>query len=224
MLVMSANPVKSDAEGLRLIFRATAILSASSVATNLLGLIRSKVDAVFLEPAGFGYMGLLQNMASLIVLGAGLGVGGGLVRMGASRVAGGDQEGIASLWQAARRIVGSAIVLALTIVFMFRRTLSLWFLGTSEYTSSAALMGIAIAFTLAGGLMTNILNAYHRVEALAKNAALVSLLGTLCSIFLIATWRSKGIVPYVIIASIITWLVSRYQVRKEVGDVPALAV
>jgi len=120
--------------------------------------------------------------------------------------------------------VGSAIVLALTIVFMFRRTLSLWFLGTSEYTSSAALMGIAIAFTLAGGLMTNILNAYHRVEALAKNAALISLLGTLCSIVLIATWRSKGIVPYVIIASIITWLVSRYQVRKEVGDVPARAL
>ena len=99
-----------------MIFRATAILSASSVATNLLGLIRSKVDAVFLEPAGFGYMGLLQNMASLIVLGAGLGVGGGLVRMGASRVAGGDQEGIASLWQAAMRIVGSAIVLALHLL------------------------------------------------------------------------------------------------------------
>jgi hypothetical protein len=72
--------------------------------------------------------------------------------------------------------------------------------------------------------MTNILNAYHRVEALAKNAALISLLGTLCSIVLIATWRSKGIVPYVIIASIITLLVSRYQLRKEVGDVPALAV
>jgi len=224
MSVMSANPVKSEPEGLRSIFRATAILSTSSVVTILLGLIRSKVNAVFLEPAGFGYMGLLQSMVSLIVLGAGLGVGGGLVKMGASRVAGGDQEGIASLWQAARWIVGSAIVLALIILFMFRRRPSLWFLGASEYTSSAALMGIAIAFTLAGGLMTNILNAYHRVEALAKNAALVSLLGTLCSIFLIATWRSKGIVPYVIIASIITWLVSRYQVRKEVGDVPARAL
>jgi len=86
------------------------------VATILLGSIRSKVNAVFLEPACFGYMGLLQSMVSLIVLGAGLGVGGGLVRMGASRVAGCDQEGIASLWQAATWTVGSAIVLALHLL------------------------------------------------------------------------------------------------------------
>jgi PST family polysaccharide transporter len=191
------------------------------VANIFLSLIRSKVNAVFLEPKGFGYMGLLQAMVSLLVLVAGLGVGSGLVKMGASRVAANDRVGIASFWQAARLLVGLAIVVVVVLLVIFRRTLSLWFLGAPEYASAAALMGIATAFTLAGGLQTNILNTYHRVEALAKNAAIVSLLITLCSIFLIVVWRSKGIVPSVVVGSVITWLVGRYQLRKEVGGIPA---
>jgi antigen flippase len=220
MSTLTGNPLTSEPKSPRSIFRATAVLSTSSVVTILLGLVTSKVNAVFLEPKGYGYMGLLQGMVNLIVLGAGFGMGSGIVKIGASRVAQNDQGGISAIWQAAKLIVGAASILAVMVVVLFRRTLSLWFLGTAEHPWSVALMGIAVVFTLAAGLKTNILNAYHRVGAMAKNSAIGALLTTLCAILLIMIWREKGIVPSIIAGSVVTWLVGGYLLKKEIGRMP----
>jgi enterobacterial common antigen flippase len=202
------------------IFRATAILSASSFATILLGLVSSKVNAIFLGPAGYGYLGLLQSMVNLTVLVAGFGVGSGLVRMGASRVAQNDWEGISTLWQAARIILTVTCTLTLVMVVLFSRTLSLWFLGSPEHAWSAAFMGVVVVFTLCAGLKTNILNAYHRVGALATNSTVVAFLGTVFGWFLIVVWREKGIVPSVFVTSVLSWLVAWHVLRKTVGPMP----
>jgi O-antigen/teichoic acid export membrane protein len=205
------------------IFRATAILSASSGVTILLGLVSSKVNAVFLGPTGYGYLGLLQSMVNLTVLIAGFGLGGGLVRMGASRVAQNDWEGIASLWQAARLILTMTCILTMVAVVVFRNTLSTWFLGTPRYSWSVAFMGVVVVFTLCAGLKTNILNAYHRVEALATNGAVVALLGTIFGVLLIVGLREKGIVPSIFVTSVLSWLVAWRVLRKTVGPMPARA-
>src|SRR5579875_2393761 len=221
MLAPSDTVTATESKGLSSILKATAILSGSSFVTILLGLVMSKVSAVFLGPAGYGYMGLLQGMLGIAVLLAGFGTGSGLVRMGASLAAKDDRIGVANLWQGARLIRWTASGLALIGFFVFRRTLSLWFLGTQEHPWSVALIGVAVALTLSAGLKTHIINVYHRVEALAKNSAMVALLGTVFSIVLIAGWRDQGIVPSILATAVLTWLVAAYMLRKTVGPIPA---
>lgn len=211
--------MKPNSGGLRSIFRATAILSASTGVTILIGLVTSKVNAVFLGPKGYGYVGLFQSMVNVAVLVAGLGIGSGLVRFGASRGAQNDHVAVAKLCQGARLILYVTSVVVLVSVLLFRHTLSVWFLGTPEFPWSVALMGIVIALTLGTRLMTSILNTYHRVEALAKNSVMDSVLCAVSTILIIIGWREKGIVASIIAASIVSWLVARYSLYKSVGHI-----
>ena len=202
---------------MRSIFRATAILSGGSVVSILFGLVSAKVTAVILEPAGFGFYALLQSFLGLAGLVTGMGIATGLVRNGAAAVARDDQLTIASLRRASWVLSYGLGALALLVFALFRGTISRLVLGTSKHAPTILLMGIALVFLIAGGIQSGTLNAYHRVEALAKcNVASPALSATWCiTSFLI--WGGRGIVPAVIGASIVSWMVSRYFFRREVG-------
>lgn len=199
------------------IFRATAILGGGSAVSILFGLLSAKVTAVILQPAGYGFYGLLQSFLGLAGLVTGMGIATGLVRNGAAAVARDDQLTIASLRRASWVLSYGLGALALLVFVLFRGTLSRLALGTSDHSTTILLMGIALLFMIAGGIQSGTLNAYHRVEALAKcNVASTALSGTWIIIcFLI--WGGRGIVPAVMGASMVPWMVSRYFLRREVG-------
>jgi PST family polysaccharide transporter len=179
--------------------------------------VSAKVTAVILEPAGFGYYGLLQSFLGLAGLVTGMGIATGLVRNGAAAVARDDQLTIASLRRASWVLFYGLGALALLVLALFRGTISRLALGTSKHAPTILLVGIALVFLIAGGIQSGTLNAYHRVEALAKcNVASTALSATWCiTCFLI--WGGRGIIPAVIGASIVSWMVSRYFFRREVG-------
>ena len=152
------------------IFRATAVLSAGSFVSILFGLISAKVMAVILQPAGYGYYGLLGSFVGLASLVTGMGINTGLVREGAGAATCGDHLVIASLRRASWLLFCGLGGLALLILALFRQTFSRLALGDAKHSTAILLMGIPILFTLAGAIQTGILNAYHRVEALRSAA------------------------------------------------------
>lgn len=202
---------------MRSILRATTILGSSSLLTILKGLVTAKITAALLEPKGYGYMGLLQSMVGLGTLVAGLGIGAGLVKKGASQVALDDQTEITRLRQGSWLVVGIMSAIVLVVVAVFRETLGGWFLGVTTESLGIGLRGVAIAITAVSGLQGYILNTYHRVDALAKKAVARTLLSSLVSIALIVIFRTRGIVPAVIGGTVVSWLVTRYFLRREVG-------
>ena len=201
------------------IFKATAILSGSSILSVFVSLVSAKVMALYLEPAGYGYYGLLQSFVGLTALIAGAGMGTGLVRLGASPAARDDQAAIASLRGAAWLVFGAVGSLAMALLVLFRTTLSQWALGSPDHAGTIVLLGIALLFTVAGRIQVGTLNAYHRVSALAKYGVADTLFGALVTIGAVIAWRAQGLVFAVIAAAIITWLASWYFLHREVGPV-----
>ena len=67
-------------------FRATALLSSSSIVSILVSLASAKVMALCIQPEGYGYYGLLQSFVAVASLLAGMGMATGLVRIGAGAV------------------------------------------------------------------------------------------------------------------------------------------
>ena len=200
------------------IFRATAILSGSSVISILLGLVSAKVMATVLEPAGYGYYGLLQSFVGLTSLVVGMGMATGLVRQGAGPVKRGDEKEIANLRAGAWLLLGGLSVSAFVVLAAFRSTLSRWTLGTSDHANTILWMAVALAFTAAANVQTGTLNAYHRVESLAKYGVANAVVGGVLSIPVILIWRAQGVVPAIIAGAIASWAVSRYLLHREVGS------
>jgi len=199
------------------IFKATAILSGSSIASILLSLVSAKVMALYLQPAGYGYYGLLQSFVALSSLVTGLGIATGLVRLGAGAAISGDQLAIASLRRAAWVLFAGSTGLATLVVAVFRHPISRWAVGTPDHAETIVLMAIALVFTVAGAIQTGMLNAYHRVGALAKYGVVNTVMNAAISIPAILIWHMQGIVPAVIGGGVVSWLSSGYFLFREVG-------
>jgi antigen flippase len=200
---------------------ATLVLSSTSAVSMLVGLVSAKVYAVVLGPSGFGQIALLQSLVGLGGLVAGMGVGTGLVRMGANAIDRDDYGDLAALQRAAWLLFWLLGSLAFLLLITFREPLSRWILGGIEHAQTVALMGVAMLFSVASGIQSSILNAYHRVAALAKVGIVNSILGTALSLVLVSLYREKGIPAAVIAGTIVSWIVSRYFLGKAV---PGLSI
>ncbi len=201
------------------IFKATAILSGSSIVTILVSLVSAKVMAVFLQPGGYGYYGLLQSFVGIASVVTGMGMATGLVRMGAAAAAGNDALTIASLRRASWWLFAGLGALASAVLLLFRVPLSRWAAGREEAAGAILLMSIALLFTVAGNIQTGTLNAHHRVEALAKSSIVTTVLAAAFAIVMFVIWRERGVVAAIIGGAVVGWLGSAYFLHRAVGPV-----
>lgn len=199
------------------ILRNTIILSGSSFVSVAVGLVSAKVWALLMGPSGIGYLGLLQGLIGLIGLLAGMGVGAGLISAGARTLAAGDRAGFAALRKAGWLLFWAAGGLAVLIMVLLRVPISRVMLGGPEHAGDVVLMSVALLFSLAYGVQVSLLNAHHRVSALARVGALNSLLSTAVSLLLVWLLRERGIAWAVIGGSAAGWAVSAYFLQRETG-------
>jgi len=205
------------------IIRATAILSSSSVISILLSLATAKILALYLQPEGYGYYGLLQSFIAVAALIAGMGIPTAIVRMGAGAVERGDATAVANLRRAAWLLFVGLGTIALLVVGLFRRPLSVFVLGTPDEGRTILLMSLALLSTVAANVQVGTLNAYHRVNALAKYAVANTVLSSTMSIGAVLLWRLRGVPIGIVAGAIMTFLISRYFSYKEVGQLASTA-
>ncbi len=198
------------------IYKATAILSGSSIVSILLSLATAKVLALYLHPAGYGYYGLLQSFISVVCLVAGLGTATGIVRLGAGAAHRNDHASLGELQSAAWIIFGCLGVIGMALLTIFRARVSFWALGSSDHGTTIIWMGIGVLFTAAAAIQTGILNAYHHVGALAKSSIANTVMSATASITAVLLWRTNGVVPAVVAGGVVGWLASRYYLRRYV--------
>jgi enterobacterial common antigen flippase len=197
------------------IFRATAILSGSSVVTIILGLASAKVLALLLQPGGYGYYGLLQSVVAVASLFTGMGIATGLVRQGAGAALRDDKKAISSLRHGAWILFWVLGGISLLVLILFRERLSR--LGGLNQPAVMPIIGIAVLFTVATNIQTGMLNAHHRVGALATYAIGNSVFGAGIVILTVLIWHSHGVIAAVIGGAIASWAVSGILLRRHIG-------
>jgi len=198
------------------IFRATALLSSSSLLSILLSLVSTKILATVLRPSGYGYYGLLQSFVAVGSLVMGMGMATGLVRLGAGPAARGERSVLADLRVGAWLLAGMLAALVLPILITFRAPLSQWALGSSDHPGRLIWMGMALCFTVGMSIQNGTLNAFHKVEALASYGVVNTVLNGVVSVAAVCLWHDRGIVPAVLGGSVASWIASRCFLWKNV--------
>ena len=198
-------------------FRATVILSGSSFVNMFLSVVTAKALAVSLQPAGYGFYGLLQSFVGLTTLVTGLGMATAIVRHGAAAVAQDDQLAFGSLRQAAWLIFAGSSIVAVAALAVFRVQISSLALGTPNEGTTILLMSIALLFTVASNIQMGILNAHHRVGALAKYAIVNSAFSAAITVVAVSVWHIRGVTPAIIGGAICNWISGRYFLHREIA-------
>lgn len=196
----------------RRIFKSSAIIGGASVINILIGIIKVKVLAVVLGPAGVGLMGVFQNVVSMASTVAALGVGNSGVRQIASSAE--DIETLSivrrALWYG-NLILGATGMLAL---WALREPVATLVFGNSSYVNEVAWLGLGVLLTLIAGSQTALLQGLRRIGDLAKVKIGSALVAAIVGIALVYSLGERGVLWFVIAAPAGSVLVATYYASK----------
>ena len=116
------------------ILKSSALIGGSQVLNIGIGIVRTKVFAVLLGPAGFGLMGLYGSIVDLAQSIAGMGVNSSGVRQIAESVGTGDEERIARTVVVLRKTSIALGLLGAIFLVIFSKQVSNITFGSYQHT------------------------------------------------------------------------------------------
>jgi enterobacterial common antigen flippase len=196
------------------ILKSSALVGGSSVLNIAIGIVRTKLMAMLLGPAGFGLAGLYSSVADLTQSVAGMGINSSGVRQIAEAVGSDDAKRIALTTAVLRRTSIVLGVLGATLLVVFSRQVSTLTFGNDQHAAAVSLLSIAVFFRLVSAGQGALIQGMRRIADLAKMGVLGAFFGTLMSIPVVYFFREKGVVPYLIVVAATTIITSWWYSRK----------
>src|SRR3954470_13008070 len=206
----------------RQILKSSALLGGSQSLNILIGIVRTKAMALFLGPAGFGFVGLYNSIVDLTQNIAGMGVNSSGVRQIAEAVGSNDTQRITVTIAVLRRTSMVLGLLGAVSLIICARPISQLTFGTERYASGVAILSIAAFCKLVSGGQAALVQGTRRIADLARMNTFGALFGAIIGIALVYVLREKGIVLYVVAVTITAIFMSWWYARKV--EVPRISV
>ncbi|MDC6389768.1 O-antigen translocase [Maribacter sp. PR1] len=207
---MAKEEVSNENNSYRQIMKATSIFGGVQVFNIVISILRSKIIALLLGPSGMGIAGLLTSTTTFIGSLTNFGLGISSVKDIAAAYGSGDELEIAKVITVVRRLVWFTGLLGSIVTFFLAPWLSDLSFGNAEYSFAFRWLSITLLFTQLTSGQYVLLQGLRRLNYLAKANMLGSAFGLLVSAPLYYYYQIDGIVPAIILTTIITLVVTKY--------------
>ncbi|UBB88546.1 O-antigen translocase [Candidatus Kaistella beijingensis] len=194
--------------------KATSIFGGVQVFNIIIALIRSKVVAVLLGPAGMGIMGLLLSTTGIIASATNFGLSTSAVREISQDHESGNNEKIVETVSVFRKLVWLTGLLGTVVTVLLSPFLSKLTFGNYDYTFSFILISVTL---LVGQLtigQTVLLQGMRKISWMAKAGIYSSLFGLIISLPLYYYFGMDGIVPAIILSAIAVFIIQYFFAKK----------
>ena len=198
----------------RSIMKATSMFGGVQVFNILIAIIRSKIVAVLLGPAGMGIIGLLTAATGMLSSLTNFGVGVSAVRNVAEAKSKGNETRIATIIIVLRRLVWITGTLGTLVTLILSPWLSQLTFGNKDYTLAFIWIAITLLFKQLTSGQLALLQGMRKLKYLAKANLYGSFFGLLVTMPLYYKFGFDAIVPVIIITSLISLLFSWYFSKK----------
>lgn len=202
------------ASSYRTILKSSSIIGGASVINILVGLVRIKVVAVLLGPAGVGLVGLLQNLVTTASGIAALGFGNVGTRQIAEAAGREDQAGIAAARRALFWGTLGLAILGATLFWLLRDMLAAQVLDDPTMSTEVGWLALGVALTVAAGSQSALLNGLRRIGDIARVSIVSALLSTAAGIGAVMLWGNQGILAFVIAGPLASFLTGHFYVAR----------
>jgi enterobacterial common antigen flippase len=190
------------------------IIGGSSMANVVIGLVRTKIMALLLGPAGFGLMGAFTTITDLAKGLAQLGTNSSGVRQIAEAANTDDARKVALTAMALRRVtlclsVAGALMLALMAV-----PISWLTFGHGAQASAIVLISLVVFLRMISDGQGALLQGLRRIGDMARVTIVSALLGTAASLIVVYWLREEGIALALVVMTAASTLASWWYVRR----------
>lgn len=202
-------------EGYKKAFKATSLFGGVQIITILIGILKSKFIALWLGPSGFGIISIFNSTISLVSSISNLGLSSSAVRE-ISKANKLSDEGI-KLSKTIKSINRCVIITGLCgsiFTICFSSMISKWVFNSTFYTHSFILLSIVILINALYSGHYATLQGVRMLKQMAQARIIGSLLGTIITLPLFYLFKEKGIVPSILLTSLVTFLISKYYASK----------
>lgn len=183
------------------ILKAVGLFGSSQAIQILTGIIRTKVIAVVLGAVGFGLISVLQNIIQIFTTSGVFGFDTGSVRRIA--IEKDNRERLAFIVSVTKKWFLWFAFLASSVCLIFCYPISLWAFDDSSYAIKIAFLSISVLFAILGKGYYSILQGTNRVSSMVKVSIFGNILSLALSIPLYLLFGINGIVPSLIIFSVL---------------------
>jgi antigen flippase len=206
------------------ILRSLGLIGGSSAVTIAIGIVRTKVMALLLGPAGFGLMGLYSSIVDVSVSVAGMGVNNSGVRQIAEAAGSADATRIARTVTVLRRTSVVLGILGAVLLAILAQPVSELTFGNNHHAGAVALLTLAVFCRLLASGQSALVQGMRRIADLAKIGVLGAFFGTLIGIPVVYFFREDGVVPSLVCVAAFSVIVSWWYSRKVRIEAPAITV
>jgi len=204
----------SHAEALK----STSIIGGSTVIVMLIRILRTKVLAILLGPAGIGLEAIYDSVITLSKTAVDLGISSAGVREIAAAVGSGSPTVIATTVFTLRRVCLLLGIVGAAALFLSREAVGRLAFGNADHASDIGLLSIILLFGAVMGGQGALLQGMRRIGDLAKMNMFGALAGAALSIPIVYVWGRAGIPAYMVLGAgvgvFISWSYAR-RVRIE---------
>lgn len=198
----------------RRILRSSSIIGGASIINILVGLLRTKVAAMLLGPAGIGVIGLLQNLVATASTFSALGIDSAGTRKIAEIAERSDEHELAS---ARRALFFGTVLLALVgggVFWLMRAFLAEHLLHGMVSAPAVGWLAIGVALMVVAASQTALLNGMQRIGDLARVSIATAVMSTLLALGALWLWGHGGIVPFVLAIPLASFACGLWYVAK----------
>ena len=198
----------------RQILKSSSIIGGASVINIVIGLVRTKVLAVLLGPAGVGLAGLLTSIMGTASTVAGMGMSTSGVRQVAEAA---SRDDVARMLVVRRALWFATLVLGALgalILWLVREPVAQGIFGTADKSGAVGWLAFGVFFTVVGGSQGAMLQGMRRIADMASAGIIGSIVGTIMAVGCVLTWGVRGIVAYIIVAPLSSFVIAALFLRR----------
>jgi PST family polysaccharide transporter len=198
----------------RRILKGTSIIGGASFINLAIGVLRTKVLAVLLGPTGVGLASLYTGVVGTASTVATMGLG----PVGTRQIAEAFSKDDAHTIVVARRaLFWATMFLACAgglVVWSLRSILAVYALGSASYSGAVGWLSIGVALSVAGASQAALIQGMRRIGDIARLNVYGSAISTVLGISLLWRWGKAGLVAFVLIAPLASFVLGHIYVSK----------
>lgn len=196
------------------ILKSTSIFGGVQIIQILVQIVRSKLIAYLMGPSGIGVFGLLNNIIGLITGITGFGLVSSAIKDIAQANESGNEVRVSTISYIVNRFFFLTAILGGLITIIFSSSISQIIFGNEDFRLSIIWLSISVFFTQISSGQIVLIQGMRKLKNLAFANLIGSVVGLIISIPVYFIYGINGIIPSLVLASIITFLVSWFYYNK----------
>ncbi len=211
---MVEDKLKNDNQSYRQIMKATSIFGGVQVFNVLISILRSKIVAVLMGPAGIGLLGLFTSTILLISNLTNFGLGISAIKDISVANETNESDRISKTVSIVERLIWFTGLFGALVTLLCSSWLSELTFGHQRYTLAFVWLSATVLFNQVTSGQHVLLQGLRRLKDLARSNMIGSGLGLALSVPLYYYMGLEGIVPAMVITALIIFLVSKFYSAK----------